>query len=107
MNRKISFTLVMFMTAFASSSAFAYCRDPGRAPEAPRSYEKPKQPTCLADARYGEEPQCEQFELDRYQRETERYLDKLQEYADEAQQYAREAVAYAQCEAAETRDALN
>lgn len=107
MNKMIAALSVVLIFSFAASPAYAYCRAPGAAPEAPRSYDKPKQPNCMRNARYGEKPDCDQYELDRYRREADRYLQKLQEYAEEAQGYAKEAAAYAQCEAAEMRETLN
>lgn len=98
--------LLVCVMSFVANPAFAYCRDPGRAPEAPRSYDKPKKPACLENVRYGQEPECDQYELDRYQREADRYIEKLQTYADEAQDYAKEALKFAQCEATETRESL-
>ena len=104
MKKTLCSLLLVLTFSLTATSAFAYCRAPGRAPEAPRSYDKPRAPNCLQDARYGEEPDCDDYELDRYEREVERYLEKLQDYADDAQRYAQEAAEYAQCEAAETRE---
>jgi len=106
---KTSFA-IFAAAAFAlssASSAHAYCRKPDRAPEPPRAYDKPQQPDCMRNARYGEEPDCDRYEIGRYRNEVDRYLEKLQDYAENAQKYAQDAVEYAQCEAAEARQALN
>jgi len=77
MKKTLCVVSCVLTVSLSATSAFAYCRAPGRAPEAPRSYDKPRVPNCLQDARYGEEPECDDFELDRYEREVDRYLEKL------------------------------
>lgn len=99
--------LGVFISLLFVTSANAYCRDPGRAPEAPPSYDKPRVPSCLRNVGYGEEPECDRYELDRFQRETDRYIEKLQEYAEDSRRYAQEAETYAQCEITEARAALD
>ncbi len=107
MKKTLIIAIAALFIGSIGNTALAYCRDPGSAPEPPRSYDKPRKPSCLQNVRYGEEPECDHYELDRYRDEVDAYIEKLQDFADDSQRYAQEASKYAQCEAAEAREALN
>ena len=88
------------------SAAGAYCPAPGRAPQPPQSYERPRPPACLANAGYNREHDCAPSELDRYREDVDDYARALQDYADEAHEYAETAERYARCEADDARENL-
>lgn len=95
-----------FISFLLATSANAYCSQPGRAPEAPKSYDKPRPPACLQSARYGGEHDCEDRDLDRYRTDVDRYIRSLERYAADIQRHAEEAAEYARCEANEARESL-
>lgn len=88
-----------------TGNAFAFCPAPGAAPKPPQSSEKPRPPSCLANAS-GEENVCTTAELDRYSRDVEDYIKKLDDYVFAAERYADDAAKYAACEADEARESL-
>ncbi len=90
-----------------TGAAEAYCPSVGRAPQAPQSYERPRPPSCLADARFGEENNCDDRVLTRYQSDVAAYIAKLEDFAAAAERYAEAAESYARCEANEARDSLD
>ena len=101
--------LVLFaIAAFAASisTASAYCRSPGRAPEPPKNYERPRPPQCLQQAG-DSESKCDRYELDRHSQEVANYIRKLEDYVYEAERYADAAAKYAACEADEARESLS
>ena len=106
MKKTVTILTIAFAASLVSQSAFAFCRAPGTAPQAPRSYDKPTQPSCMRNARYGEEADCDRRTLDNYAREVDRYVQRLEAYAQDAQRYARDAAEYANCEASEIRKTL-
>ncbi|NOX82962.1 MAG: hypothetical protein GXP06_08240 [Alphaproteobacteria bacterium] len=89
------------------SAAEAYCPSAGRAPQAPQSYERPRPPSCLADARFGEENDCDARVLTRYRSDVAAYIRKLEDFAAAAERYADAAARYARCEADEARESLD
>jgi len=105
--KKVLITFFSTVTlTLGATSAHAYCRAPGRAPEAPSAYDKPQQPPCMRNARYGEEAECSRIQIERYRRDAQRYMDLLDAYAEEARIYAKDAAVYAHCEAVEIRETM-
>ena len=99
----ITAIIILFLNI---SISFAYCPHPGRAPNPPQSYEKPRPPACLANLRYNEKHDCTRIEFDRYRIKVEEYVDALRKFAFESQQYAKDAQDFAQCESEDLRRSI-
>jgi hypothetical protein len=96
-----------FILLTTIGAAEAYCPSVGRAPQSPQSYERPRPPSCLADARFGEENDCDARVLTRYRSDVAAYISKLEDFAAAAERYADAAARYARCEAGEARESLD
>lgn len=89
------------------SSAYAFCTEPDapEAPEIPASYDAPKPPYCMEKFSSSGRHDCDDWELESYQRKVNEYIDKLEDYArdaaefsDESRRFAQDAERYADCE---------
>jgi len=102
---KIFFCAIV-ASLLSAGAAQAYCMAPGRAPLPPQSYERPRPPSCLSNARFGEDNDCDPRVLDRYSNDVAAYIKKLDDFVFAAERYAEAAAKYAQCEADDARESL-
>ena len=74
-------------------------------PDPPSAMYRPDPPYCLSTYSYSGSHDCENWEIESYNREIEDYVNRLKMYVSEAQEFAQEAVTfseeafeYAKCE---------